>query len=546
MRPSSLRDRLFVLAIATAATLTSILSQSTASDAAGLSLVRPGTVLTNTALGGFSELGQIDMLTPTLGYALAVHPGPKGTYVYYQVRTTDLAKTWTVVGKLPISPQDYPTFTGFTSMASSPFIYFVSRDVGYVGGPNGFVYVTDDAGTTWARVMTPGSSPTYGVNGSTMSVVSGHCSQSVGASTATCQNLLSEYRVGSTHPESSVTVPVTSRSAGMVTLLAVAPNSTQVVNVNTDNGSTPTSLLITRDNGRQWGRLSNPCSGLPIDQLVVGAHSQWLLACFRDEGMSQGPARLFRSTNEGASWSTDINTSRGTTLSYELSGDGRTIYGLVSNPAGGLIHSTDGGRHWTSDLTLGYDGGAPESISNFGPTSAIYQILQGPVYVTRDSSTWRILPQLPAGKYRGLNICTTTSVDVSLRRSKYGGLWYTYVDFANKGGAACYLNGVPTLQPLNLHGASVGPPIAVEPGNSDGDFIVLKAHSGIANIALLINTPPHSATSRLCDSVEASALRINFGAPSSFRLSLRTKQISTCTRSESLYLGQINPGIGKP
>jgi hypothetical protein len=262
-----------------------------------------------------------------------------------------------------------------------------------------------------------------------------------------------------------------------------------------------------------------------------------------DEGMSQGPARLFYSTNQGLTWSTLQNTKDGTTISYEFSGDGQTIYGLVSNPAGGLTYSTDDGLHWTPERALGNDGGAPESISNFGPKSAIYQILGGPMYVTHNSVTWRILPELPAGTYMGLHICTDSSVGVSRRTVKSGGLTYTYVDFTNHGLAACYLDGAPDVQPLNEQGANVGQPNAVELGSIQGNFVVLKANGGVANIVLDNNVPSHPSV-RSCAGEIASSLQLDFNSPSVFKLPLPGQPMTVCTVYPSLYFSSISGGKG--
>lgn len=128
----------------------------------------PGSLLTNTALDGYSELGQIDMLSPSFGYALADHPLKGGHFAYYLVRTTTLGKSWTIVGRRLFEDGYYPNLDDEGGFDSNPPIDFVTRDVGYVAGPRGIIYMTSDAGRSWSRIA---SSSGYGVTSSTLSLV---------------------------------------------------------------------------------------------------------------------------------------------------------------------------------------------------------------------------------------------------------------------------------------------------------------------------------------------------------------------------------------
>jgi photosystem II stability/assembly factor-like uncharacterized protein len=519
--------------------------------------VRPGTLLTNTALHGFSQVDQIDLLSPSLGYALATESGAKGPFRYYLVRTIDLARTWTVRSALPLAHDVYPAFSDFDSSDSNPSLDFVNRNVGYVAAPGGPIYVTVNAGTTWSKVAVLGSSSSYAVSGATVSVVSAVCPARRGTSANTeCPSVLSEYHVGSTIAISSRTIP--GKSAGGFTnaaLLAAVPGSTQVVDLDNDNDTTPKSLLITNDDGQDWRTEANPCAKLLIEQLVVAKDGQWLLSCFLDEGMSQGTAKLFRSTNRGATWLTvvddvdqhdKVGDLGGTPVYFFFSGNDRILYGAVMNPAGGLIYSTDGGRDWSPESLLGYSGGAPESVAVFGATSALYQVFQGATYATSNGLNWQVLPQLPAGTYKGMSICTKAAVDVSLRHVKYGGFRYTYVDFTNHANTSCYLDGIPTLQPLSARETDVGPTVTGQLVDYGGDFVVLKARGGVANMPLLVNLPSSYHPRSTCAAKKASELEINFGPPSTFRLSLGAHPITTCTKLLSAIIVSVRKGPGKP
>jgi photosystem II stability/assembly factor-like uncharacterized protein len=525
--------------------------------------VRAGTLLTKTALHGFSQVDQIDMLSPSLGYALATEASNgRGSYWYYLVRTTNTGETWSVVSGLPLAHDVYPAYTDFSNTDSDPSIYFVRPSVGYVANPHGSIYVTIDAGATWRQVSVPGSSPSYGVSGSTLSVVSSRCpSGTVTSSSRQCSSVMSEYRVGATSSFSNESIPGTSsQDYEETTLLAVAPHAVQVVNKNNDAASTQSSLLITTDDGSGWRALANPCAKLMILQLVVAQDGQWLLSCFMDQGMSQGPAKLFRSWDDGQSWSTVSNDVRGTPIYYFFSGDDRQLYGAVMNPAGGLSVSDDDGMTWTSLRVLGYTSGAPENIASFGPSSAIYQVFQESSFVTRDGRTWRALPPLPAGHYRGILACTSARVVVKVRHVKAGthlhpyvgyihvasgGLLYPYLDFINKGSSPCYLEGVPNVQGLNGQTKYVGPAASRESDTNGGDFVVLKAGGGSANVPLSLDSPSTVRPRSACVAREALGLRINFGSPALFRLSLKADPISLCTKSINLGVSTVRLGLGK-
>ena len=518
--------------------------------------IRIGAVLTNTLLGSSTQVDQVDMLSPSLGYALATRYLGKSRYRYYLVRTTDVARTWTVRSEIPSDDQRYPIFTDFGTVDSDPMIDFVNRNVGYVLGRDSSIYVTDNGGLTWKKVVSNNSDSSYGVSGSTTSIVTTKCRTPSGSSTPVCTNELTGYAVGSPVPEYSRSLPNSnSRSQDSVALLAVAPDSTQVVNLSTDQWSTRSSLLVTHDDGRTWSQLLNPCRGSLIEQMVVANDGQWLLSCFLDEGSYHGTAKIFRSSDDGATWSTVVDdTSQrdivgdlgGTPAYFFFSGDDRVLYAALMGPAGGLAVSFDGGTHWSPDSALGNTGGSPGSLSDFGPTSSIYQVWQGPMYVTRDNRTWLLLPLLPAGPYKGLPICTSKNTTISLRHVKSGGVVYTYVDFTNAGPTACYLDGAPNMQPLAAGSHPVGAPVGSELVTSNGDFVVLQPFGGVANLSLFINPASNYKPASTCQAKGAIALRFDFGSPSSFLLSLGAHPIFTCSKLPNVNLNSLKPGIGKP
>jgi photosystem II stability/assembly factor-like uncharacterized protein len=518
--------------------------------------VQHGTPLTNTTFGSFSQLDQIDMLSPSLGYALASRTVGKSRYRYFLVRTTDLARTWTVVSEIPGDVERYPIFTDFDTYDSDPALFFVNRNIGYVDGRGGSIDVTDNGGLTWRSITTRDSSSSYSVSGSTTSVVSATCTTRSSQIWANCRSVLREFANGSSTPESSRPIPTSGvEYAQDVGLLAAVSNSTEIVDLSNDVLSTTSSLLITHDDGLTWTTLENPCSSSMILQLVVANNGQWLLSCFHDYGMYHGTAQIFRSTDQGLEWSTVVDDTYdrnvvgnlgGTPVYLFFNGDDRILYAVMMNPAGGLLSSTDGGTTWTTDRIFGNTGGSPGSVTNFGATSSIYQVFQGPVYVTRNSRTWRLAPQLPAGAYKGMSICTAHGTKVSMRHATSGGLSYSYADFTNTSTSPCYLNEAPNVQPVNAKDKNVGPPITTEISNPNGGFVVLKANGGIANVSVNFNPTSTYHPSSTCDPAVVSALRINFGPPSSFHLRLASRPGSVCRASPSLFVTSVRVGRGKP
>ncbi len=518
--------------------------------------IRAGTLLTNTALGGYSELDQIDMLSPSLGYALATQYLGKSRYRYFLVRTTDLARTWRVVSEIPSDDESYPIFTDFDTDDSDPTIYFVNRNIGYVAEPGGSIDVTDDGGLTWKSIASRNSSSSYGVSQSTTSVVTATCITRSGQTWANCRSVLRRFAVGSATPESSRPTPSLGLEYGQdVGLLVAVSDSTLILNLSNDTLSTPSSLRITHDGGLTWQEFKNPCSGSLILQLVVGNNGSWLLSCFHDYGMYHGTAQIFRSTNQGLQWSTVVDDTPqrdvvgnlgGGPVYLFFNGDDRILYAIMMNPAGGLMTSTDGGTNWTPDSAFGNTGGSPGSITNFGPTSSFYQVFQGSVYVTTNSRTWRLLPLLPAGTYKGMSICTKHDTKASLYHVRYGGVKYTYADFTNDAGTSCYLDGAPIVRSLNAKGGDVGPAETTVLYSSSGPFVVLKAHGGTAHVSLNVNPTSSYHPTSTCDPAVASALRISFGSPSSFYLPLASSSMSVCQVIPSVFVGGVGTGPGKP
>lgn len=518
--------------------------------------IAPGTVLTNTTLGGYSQIDQIDMLSPRLGYALATGSLGHDRFAYYLVRTTNLGKSWTVQSEIAASLERYPIFSDYNPWGNNSSIDFVNARVGYVDGAGGSLDVTSNAGLTWSQITPANGSTSYAVNGATTSVVITTCPSGATTSASSCKSEFVLYPTGSTRPIYSTSVQVPGKHyEPSVELLAAAPHGIDVLNVDAGNFTTARSLRISHDNGRTWAPMANPCATLAIEQLLVATNVTWILSCFRDEGMSQGPGRILRSTNDGRSWSNELNYPGyrpgkpyrpDSPMSLVFSGNDRLLYGVMLNPAGGLSVSSNYGRTWTAERFFGYTGGAPGSVTNFGPTSSLYQVFQGPAFVTRDSRSWKLLPQLSAGRYRDASICTSPDTRVRWRSHVVAGLRYTYLDFTNSGTHVCYLNGMPSIQPRNSRGSSIGPPLTGESSAAGGGFVLLRASGGVANVSVMINPVSGYRPVSNCAPAKASALLISFAPPSHFKYRLGVHNFSVCTTMPNVLLRQVMRGRGRP
>lgn len=144
--------------------------------------------------------------------------------------------------------------------------------------------------------------------------------------------------------------------------------------------------------------------------------------------------------------------------------------------------------------------------------------------MTRNVRSWSQVAQLPAGRYHGISICTRRGVKVGLVHFTSGGLHYAFVDFVNGASVPCYLDGVPVMQPIGRNGRDVGPAITTEGQSNFGDFVVLRAHGGTANVNFTVNPPSSYGPDARCDESRARQVLIDFSSPASFLVSLRSPE----------------------
>jgi hypothetical protein len=512
--------------------------------------LRAGTALTDTTLGPGTVVGDVDMYSRSLGYAVAA-PIFKGRGWFYLVKTLNLGASWTVQAPLPT-----PSFKGIYGWGNEPSIDFVTPTIGYLSSFDAPLWVTNDAGATWRKVKMPGVDPSFAIIANTMSVASTVCSPSQVKQPWTCPSDLTQYRIGRASPYRRLAFPDVGagKFRNVEMLKALSPRSMVVLQGVRDPGTLASSFLLTTDGGAFWRRLVNPCKELSINQLLTLAPNRWLLSCFGDGGMNQGTSELWDSYNTGKSWkvvaqASEMGLDEGhlRDVSNTLgAGSQGFLFATLGGAAGGVEVSTDGGFTWTlSNIEMAIFGGAPEDLSTFGARAAVVSVQSQAQFLTLNGETWRRLAALPAGIYKGLSVCAETEgTKVTLGRSVSGipaGATDSPIIFTNEAQHACYLNGVPTVQPVGgVRHQGVGRSSSQEVVSSRGGFVILKAHGGKASAALDIQAArPYPRG--YCQPKKMNGVRIRFNSPAVFFLA--TPSWSLCTRINTTSVEGITSGV---
>jgi photosystem II stability/assembly factor-like uncharacterized protein len=538
-----------VAALTVIASVSSVVSGASPGPSAALHpspIVHRGSAITNMTAGVGTQIDQIDMVSSTLGYGVIADNMFDPTRWIYLVRTTDAGSNWTMQGALP--------YLSFHQSGEElvPTIDFVNRRDGYVsmeGSVPGALFMTTNGGISWSKVLTPGVTPTFTATSSTLAVVSDICVHPDQETDFNrCPDELSLYEVGASSPWRSVRIPRTSNVANRdAQLFAIVSPDTFVVSEGDPGGGgqhSRLSLSVTNDSGLTWRHLDDPCAGLGSDQLVTFNSQKWLLSCFLGEGMNQGMGNLWRTSNAGASW-TRIQHGNTEATTLVASNNQHIIFGEVAGATGGVVYSTDGGAKWIRTDIDG-QGGAPESLATIGATGAIDDVLGGLIYRTSNGRSWTALPELPAGTYKGLSICTARGgVRVAFRWKPFkGAIGPSGIIFTNRGSRNCYLDAAPIVQAVDGPARTpVGPPADMTYEQSD--IVILKAHGGRANTSLLLFSTKSYKPSSICDAREATGMTISFGAPSHFFDRLRAPTTVCTTSFSTVQVVEVLPGLSK-
>lgn len=504
-------------------------------------------ILTNVSLGKGTQIDSIDFVSQSLGYGIASNSyegrSKHASEPFYLVSTTDQGTRWRLGPEVPLPP------TKGAGPYHMPLVDFVTPSIGYVGeqeGSGGDLQVTTDAGAHWTKVRAPGGGWAFATSGETAAVVTSLCHNAEGK----CPAALSLFHAGSATPYESHRLPLqvpSGLSQLYPELTTISP--TTYVFVDGQEFGAPSSILETANGGATWRRIPNPCGKIEVNQLLAESSSNWLLACWQDVGMSQGPGGLWQTTDSGAHWSTirDTHTVEGLTnsgvdasvLSYDRSD--RIIYGTVYSPAGGLEYSFDGGRHWTFEPDPDMnDGGAAESLATFGPSGAVLDELHGQLFRTLNGTSWTALPGLPPGRYRGNPVCRADTVSVSeSRRVRDLGGWKESLVFTNNSDHTCYLYGTPELQEVSGPSRSkVGwPSQYLGDYGTSPNFVTLSPLGGVATVKLQF-FPPGKSPASDCHKTRVKGVTATFGPGSVFYVPM-PKSVTLCNQTWSMQSFQV-------
>jgi len=339
----------------------------------------------------------VDMLSPQVGVGIAHLPASSehGGRSYLAL-TADGGSHWQVSGSLPRLM--VPSQTYQVAMA------FISPDEGYVTllGANRAVF-TDDAGRTWSPVKLPGRPTGLDLVGRSLWVTTDLCPARF-IPTPLCPTDLVTLRAGQLSPTvlpipamgPVLSSPAVRSKTFQATLLARIGIAAGIAAEGQEG--LPVSLLQTRDAGRSWTLLQNPCDRLDVIGLVHPTAQHWILYCNLDGGMNQGTNQMWDTTDAGRHWHLTAegsetgahigNIGAGMSGDLTLSGNGRIIWLLGA--VGGITESTDGGHHWDSQNidTGGYDG----RIVTVGATGGWLALPGIGIYRTLNGATWTLLP----------------------------------------------------------------------------------------------------------------------------------------------------------
>jgi len=510
---------------------------------------QPWPLLTNVSLGTGTQIDSVDFVSQFLGYGIASNSyegsSKHASDPFYLVSTTDQGTRWRLGPRVPLPP------TKGAGPYRIPLVDFVTPTIGYVGdqeGVGGDVQVTTDAGKHWKKLRAPGAGEAFATSGTTAAVVTSSCHN---VEESKCTARLSLFRDGSATPYASHQLPqLVSGGASQLYPELTSISATTYVFVDGQSYGRPSTILETVNGGATWERIPDPCGKIEVNQLLAESTSTWLLACWQDEGMSQGPGSLWRTTDSGVNWSSirgTVHADPGLTnvgvdasvLSYNS--NYRIIYGTVFSPAGGLEYSVDGGRNWIFEPDPDMnDGGAAESLATFGSSGAVLDELHGELFRTLNGTSWAALPGLPPGRFRGNPVCRagTVSVSESGRVRDLGG-WKESLDFTNNSDHACYLYGTPELQ--KVAGATrrkVGwPSPYIGNYGTAAKYVTLSALGGMA-AAKLQFFPADKTPSSGCQPTAVKGVTASFGPESVFYIPM-PKAVTLCNQGWAMQSSQV-------
>jgi photosystem II stability/assembly factor-like uncharacterized protein len=191
----------------------------------------------------------------------------------------------------------------------------------------------------------------------------------------------------------------------VVPVLACHPTEPRRVFAGTDRG-----LLRSDDAGQSWQRVTSPMDAAAVWSLAIDPTAPELM--FAGTGTS-GPARLFRSTDGGASWAAcdvavvDECPAIGVPRFTAIAARGGTVWATIE--VDGVRVSRDAGETWVRlDDAVIRNPDVHNTVVLPGVPETVFIVVQNEVYLSRDAGeTWtpvRAQETFPLGYCRGIAV----------------------------------------------------------------------------------------------------------------------------------------------
>ena len=273
--------------------------------------------------------------------------------------TDDGGRTWRKTGAPPVEISSGEGGSGVSQ------IRFADRSNGFVFGPR--LFVTHDGARSWAEGDVAGRVRELEAVGASVWALRG---ESCSASPCPVQLVVSGD-FGRTWGRAPVQPPVAGSPA---TLLRFGQSTVWLLSWNYGREGNSGGLIITRDRGRSWHELPNPCTPEYATDERLGTSDGvhvWLL-CAGQPGAGQQLKVLHRSPDGGAHWDAGRDApSGGYVWNLAVSGLERE---WLSLHRGTLQVTADGGATWQA--------GIPYEVANAEDTGV------GPVRFSDPSHGW--------------------------------------------------------------------------------------------------------------------------------------------------------------
>ena len=296
----------------------------------------------------WTALGQVSFLDDRVGWAPVARSCGDQTCISVSV-TDDGGGTWTARTVEPIRVRE----TDRPVIHARPMVRLASPDIGWLVTDDGTLYASTDGAATWHRQLAGGAVMELTAHGQDVWRLEKACRQERGECRVT---LMISSDEGQTWAE--VHPPVIGTTGASL----VWP-SRQVAYILSDRGDTTIdgrrpapALTRTTDGGGTWTTVRPPCSGYDNgsdyddpgsggwDLAASAAQDLWLVCQDPAASGSMQRKHLFRSSNGGTTWSSDLGTPN-------AGAGGHTVAASPTRACRGssrtsIVCTRDGGRTW--------------------------------------------------------------------------------------------------------------------------------------------------------------------------------------------------------